>query len=336
MGSLRDTPSGAGSSPRRDQFIGALIGCAVGDALGAPLENWSRAEIAGITDVTARFRPFRSHPVGQCTDDTQQTLAIARSIVETGRVDGAAIAGEFVELWQSGEIVGQGPVADRAVKRLIEGVSWREAAIADDLALNGSAMRVSPVGLWNFDRTERLAEDTRASSIVTHRHPLAVAGAIAVATAVAYASTAREIDADRFLQLTSESIATQSPEFASHVLALANWLTLDETAALEAIVDASGQSPLPRGFGISVSVEPTVLASLYAFLRSPNDYPATVECAIRAGGDVDTTAAIAGAICGAHNGVGAIPGHLVAGVKDSAEIQDLGARLFAARFPQGA
>lgn len=316
-------------------FIGALVGCAVGDALGAPLENWSRAEIAGIADVTARFRPFRSYPTGQHTDDTQQTLAIARSIVETGGVAGAAIAGEFVELWQSGEIVGQGPVADRAVKRLIAGVSWWEAAIADDLALNGSAMRVSPVGLWNFDRTERLAEDARTSSIVTHRHPLAIAGAIAVATAVACAITAREIDTDRFLQLTSASIAPQSPEFANHILALANWLTLDETAALEAIVDASGQSPLPRGFGISVSVEPTVLASMYAFLMSPNDYPATVERAIRAGGDVDTTAAIAGAICGAHNGVDAIPEHLVASVKDSTEIQELGTRLFEARFPPG-
>ena len=319
-------------TPRQDQFVGALIGCAVGDALGAPLENWSRAEIAEITDVTAQFRPFRSHPTGQYTDDTQLTVAIARSIVETGRVDGAAIAGEFVELWQSGEIVGQGPVADRAVKRLIEGVSWREAALADDIALNGSAMRVSPVGLWNFDRTEQLAEDARTSSIVTHRHPLAIAGAIAVATAVAYASTASEIDTGRFLQLTGASIATRSPEFANHILALAQWLTLEETAALEAIVDASGQSPHPRGFGISVSVEPTVLASLYAFLKSPNDYPGTVECAIRAGGDVDTTAAIAGAICGAHVGIGGIPGNLVARVKDSAEIQRLGTRLFEARF----
>lgn len=58
---------------------------------------------------------------------------------------------------------------------------------------------------------------------------------------------------------------------------------------------------------------------------------ATVERALRAGGDVDTVAAIAGAISGAHNGLGAIPDDLVAGVKDSAEILDLGSRLFARR-----
>ena len=323
------------SPPREDQFIGALVGCAVGDALGAPLEGRSRQEIAKVTDLTAGFHPFRTYSAGQYTDDTQQTIAIASSIVDSGGVDGAAIGREFVKLWESGEIVGQGPVADRAVKRLIAGTSWQEAARAGDSPLNGAAMRVSPIGLWNFDRTERLAEDARTSSIVTHRHPMAIAGAIAIATAVAHASTSSSIDTADFLRLTSQSIAQQSPGFAEHILALRDWLELDETAALAAIVSASGQPPHRRGFGISVRVEPTVLASLYAFLQHPNDYCATVDRAIRVGGDVDTTAAIAGAICGAHNGVDAIPGHLVAGVKDSAEIKDLGARLFAARFPPG-
>ena len=180
---------------------------------------------------------------------------------------------------------------------------------------------------------DQLAKDATTSSIVTHQHPLAIAGAIATATAVAHASTTGSIVTADVLQSTSQSIAEQSPEFAEHILALRDWLTLDETTALEAIVSASGQKPHPRGFGISVHVEATVLASLYAFLKHPDDYRATVELAIRVGGDVDTTAAIAGAICGAHNGVDAIPGHLIAGVKDSADIQDLGARLFAARFP---
>lgn len=324
--------------PREDQFVGALLGCAVGDALGAPLEGRSREEIAKVADLTAGFHPFRSRSAGQFTDDTQQTVAIAQSIVDAGRVDGAAIAREFAKLWESGEIVGQGPVADRAVKRLIEGVPWHEAAETDDLPLNGSAMRVSPVGLWNFDQADQLAADATISSIVTHQHPLAIAGAIATATAVVCACTSIKIDTDTFLRLTSESVAGYGAEFASHILALRGWLTLDETAALEAIVAAGGEPPWAKsreGFGIPPTVEPTVLASLYAFLKCPDDYPAAVECSIRVGGDVDTTAAITGAISGAHNGVDAIPGHLVASVKDSAEIRDLGARLFAARFPKG-
>jgi ADP-ribosylglycohydrolase len=58
------------------------------------------------------------------------------------------------------------------------------------------------------------------------------------------------------------------------------------------------------------------LWSLYAFLRSPEDYWETVCTAIAVGGDVDTTAAMAGAISGAYLGLEAIPAHLVRRLTD--------------------
>ena len=317
--------------------MGALIGCAVGDALGAPIEGRSRQEIASVEGLTDRYRPLprrkagsRAHyPLGQYTDDTQLTVAIARSLVARGTVDGADIAREFATLWRTGEIVGAGPVADRAVKRLIEGVQWQDAAVLDDLPLNGAAMRIAPVALWNCDRLHRLADDVATASVVTHRHPVAIDAAMAVATAVAHAATSCVIETPPFLDAMGASV--QNPGFAGHIEELGDWLGSSELAALEAIAD-TGQRPGAHGFGIPALAEPTVLASLYAFLRSPGDYVATIDCALRIGGDVDTIAAIAGAMSGAHNGVGAIPGHLVRGVKDSAEIMDLGRRLFASRL----
>ncbi|MCY3812849.1 MAG: ADP-ribosylglycohydrolase family protein [Gammaproteobacteria bacterium] len=324
------------SRPRPGQFVGALIGCAVADALGAPLEGWFRERIAKLPSVTDRYRPLSRgkdavvrYPVGQYTDDTQLTVAIARSIVARGAVDGAEIADEFAALWRSGEIVGAGPVAHRAVQRLIEGVPWQDAAMPDDLPLNGAAMRIAPVGLWNCDRPDRLADDVATASVVTHRHPVAIDAAMAVATAVAHAVTASVIETPVFLDAVAASV--QNPGFAGHIQRLGDWLRSAEQTALEAIAD-TGQRRGDRGFGIPALAEPTVLAALYAFLRSPGDYVATIDCALRIGGDVDTIAAIAGALSGAHNGVDAIPGHLVRGVKDSAEIMDLGRRLFARRF----
>ena len=321
--------------PRQDQFQGALIGCAVGDALGAPLEGWSRERIGELPSVTDHYRPLARgkeglrYPSGQYTDDTQLTMAIARSLVACQGVDGADIAREFAALWRSAEIVGAGPVADRAVRRLIEGVRWQDAAVADDLPLNGAAMRVAPIGLWNCDRLHRLADDVATASVVTHRHPLAIDAAMAVATAVAHAATSCVIETPPFLDAMAASV--QNPGFAGHIEELGDWLGSSELAALDAIAD-TGQRPGSHGFGIPALAEPTVLASLYAFLRSPRHYVATIDCALRIGGDVDTIAAIAGAISGAHNGVGAIPGHLVSGVKDSAEIMDLGRRLLASRL----
>ena len=325
--------------PGQEQFAGALIGCAVGDALGAPIEGKPREEIASLDSVTDRFRPLRGrkagreirHPLGQYTDDTQLTVAIVRSLLATGRVDGAAIAREFVSLWQSGEIVGAGPVAHRAVRRLMEGIDWQDAALPDDLPLNGAAMRIAPIALWNCDRLDRLADDVTTASVVTHRHPLAIDAAIAVATAVVHAVNSNTIETPALLEAVASSVEGRSADFADHIRRIDDWLRLPDETALDEIADTGGRREA-GGFGIPALAEPTALVSLYAFLRSPRDYVATIDFALRTGGDVDTIAAIAGAMSGAHNGVDAIPGDLVTRVKDGAEILDLGRRLFALRF----
>ena len=56
---------------------------------------------------------------------------------------------------------------------------------------------------------------------------------------------------------------------------------------------------------------PSLLWSLYAFLRTPDDYWETICTAIWVGGDTDTMAAIAGAISGARGGVAALPAELL-------------------------
>lgn len=301
------------------------------DALGAPLENKTREEIAPIQGLTERFRPYGDYPLGQYTDDTQMTLAIATSMVQMGSVEGAGIAAQMVRLFESGEIVGAGPVAKRAVRRLMEGIAWQEAADREDLPLNGAAMRVAPIGLWHCDRPQALVNDAETSSYVTHRHPLAVAAAIAAATAVSTAVSMERIDTAGFLQTVSDCVRNRGDGtelFADHIVAIGQWLELDATQAMQAIVDASGQKPGRRGFVIQALAEPTVLAALYAFLKTPTDYVATVTTSLRAGGDVDTIAAIAGAISGAHNAVEAIPGHLVRDVLDSSAIRQLAVGLY--------
>ncbi len=327
------------SRPREDQVTGALFGCAVGDALGAPLEGRSRERIAGEVGIADRYRPFpkrpgasnETYPLGQYTDDTQLTLAIVRALLKRGRVDGAAIAAEFAALWESGEIIGAGPVAHRAVKRLLAGIHWEAAAVADDLPLNGAAMRIAPIGLWDCGEPQDLPHDVAVASVVTHRHPLAIDAALAIATAVAQAVAPTVIDMPRFLAAVAQPVENRSPALARNVRRLERWLQLPEDDALESIASTDG-SRMRNGFGIPALAMPTALAALYAFLRNPRDFVATVDTSLRIGGDADTIAAIAGAVSGAHNGLGAIPTHLVDGVKDSAKILDLGRRLFALRF----
>jgi ADP-ribosylglycohydrolase len=83
----------------------------------------------------------------------------------------------------------------------------------------------------------------------------------------------------------------------------------------------SGMDPahVERWQGISAFVTPSVVWSLYAFLRSPDDYWETICTAIGVGGDTDTMAAIAGAISGARGGVDMLPGGLLARLSDRGE-----------------
>ena len=68
--------------------------------------------------------------------------------------------------------------------------------------------------------------------------------------------------------------------------------------------------------GISPFATPTVLWSVYAILRTPNDFAAAIETAILVGGDVETTAAMTGAIAGAHLGLEDIPDEFACLVND--------------------
>ena len=124
----------------------------------------------------------------------------------------------------------------------------------------------------------------------------------------------------------------EDQELAAHIALVGEWVALPETAALQTLQSVSRHDWRRRknGFGISVMTESTVLMALYAFIKSPADYLTTVERAIRAGGDIDTTAAIAGAISGAYNGVSALPDGLAGSVKDSDETRALGEQLYRA------
>ena len=98
---------------------------------------------------------------------------------------------------------------------------------------------------------------------------------------------------------------------------LPGWVFVCPEEAVELISRAGLEPGYPDGWrGISPFVVSSVLWSLYSFLKSPEDYQETIRIAIAVGGDVDTTAAMAGAISGAHLGLGAVPSNLAERLTD--------------------
>lgn len=163
---------------RRSKYVGALLGGAVGDALGRPAEGLPRHEVrrrhGELRDFLA-WSGWRSGPLGTFTDDTQMTLCVAECLIAAaGDIDPADLANRFVEWLPTGR--GKGAATTAAVLRLRAGVGWEDAG--EPSAGNGAAMRVAPIGLSHLCDLDRLRRDAALSAVVTHAHPMAVASAV--------------------------------------------------------------------------------------------------------------------------------------------------------------
>ena len=319
----------------RDRFRATFLGCAIGDALGFPYEGAPPEQLARVPELAEDFRPrpHGKYARGQYTDDTQMTLALAASIAEEGRVEGRAVANRFAALWREGIILDAGETTTQAMERFIRGQPWMSSGAEVGFAGNGPAMRASPIGLWHCTDLSKIARDAEVQGVITHKDPRALGGAAAMGAAVALALEDGEPEPRRFLKAVAEAAGALSPELARVVLGLTRILPWEIRPAV-ALISRLGFAPGEASDwpGISPFVVPSVAMVLFAFLREPNDFRAAQRLVLRAGGDVDTTCAMVGALSGAHLGVAGIPARLRKGVLHAEVIVEIADMLFARKF----
>jgi ADP-ribosylglycohydrolase len=315
----------------RDRFRATFLGCAIGDALGFPFEGAPPEALARIPALAEDFvaRPRGRFQKGRWTDDTQMTLAVAEAILAEGKVDGRAIASRLAALWRDGVILCAGQACTEAVERLLQGVPWMSAGAAIGQAGNGAAVRASPLGLLHFDDLPKIPRDAEIQAVITHKDRRSQAGAAALAAAVALNLTDEPLPADAWCRRISLTVRQLDQEFAGEVERLPQLVRFDPRSATPVIARA-GLAPLQQSDwpGISPFVIPSVLMAFYAFLREPEDFRACMNIALRAGGDADTVAAMAGAVSGAHLGCMGLPARLRKGVLDAERIVALADRFY--------
>ncbi|THA24150.1 ADP-ribosylglycohydrolase family protein [Streptomyces sp. RKND-216] len=122
------------------------------------------------------------------TDDTEMACSVLHVLAEHGEIDQDALAAAFATHHDFDR--GYGPAVNRMLRPIRqEDADWRRLSseLFDGQGSwgNGAAMRVAPLGAWFANAPERAAEQAELSAVVTHRHPEAVVGAIAVAVAAA-------------------------------------------------------------------------------------------------------------------------------------------------------
>ena len=306
-------------------ILGAILGTAVGDALGLPYENLSRRRGVRLLGEPDRHRFLFGH--GMVSDDTEHTCMVAQALIASGG-DPEQFARSLawrLRGWLLTLPAGIGSATLRAIVKLWAGFSPQSSGVFS--AGNGPAMRSAILGAAIDDPTQlrRLVEiNTR----ITHRDPKAEHGAFAVALAARLAQLQPAVSGAAYLEQLLDQLQEESSQ---------PFLELVDQAVASAAAGASTlEFAAAQGWqhGITGYVYRTVPVALHAWLRQPRDFRTAVMDVIRCGGDTDSTAAIVGGIVGAAVGKAGIPADWLAGLwewpRSVVWMEQLGGSLFAA------
>ena len=297
--------------------LGALYGLAIGDALGMPTQSRSRPDIvARYGSLILTFEPgppdqplAPGRPAGTVTDDTEQALLLARLVIEgRGTPDPAELASQLLAWEESMRARGSldllGPSTRRALGAVAAGTDIEESGRFG--TTNGAAMRITPVGIATPSRDHGVLMDrVVAASRVTHNTGIALAGAAAVATAVSAGIDGATVgDAVQFAAAAAASAAqlghwAAGADVATRMLWAAGLVT--------GLVPEAAMDVVYRLVGSSLATQESVPAAFAVAAAGMDDPWLACRMAASLGGDCDTIAAMAGAICGACHGVEAFP-----------------------------
>ena len=316
---------------REERVTGCLFGLAFGDALGAPTEFLSVAEIlsrwppTGPSDLTG-------HPA-RVTDDTQMALSVGEALAEAVRRRDlsratleALLRAAFVE-WLNSPDNNRAPgmTCLRACEALETGKQWLEATVMSSKGC-GANMRVAAVGLLDAE-AHGVSEAERAAiaqfqTALTHGHPTALAASDLTAFTVArlaagveppllvklirsYAMSQRTVYHADWLGELWQRPGVESPEeFISR-----GWEEC--TGVLERLEAALSSPDYERdpclATGAGWVAEEAFATGLLCFLLYPDEPLKALRRAAVTSGDSDSIACLTGAFAGAHLGVGRWP-----------------------------
>lgn len=287
----------------QDRARGALLGLAVGDALGAPAENLTPER---IRERWGRITGFVSDdPVG--TDDTEYTVFSALLVAEHG----SAMTVEHVErAWRAtfvdqpeGPFKGAGFSERGTVENLRAGLSAPASAQHRHGWSDGLAMRAAPFGVYAAGCPPEAARLVAINGAVSNTGEGILGGkVVAAAVAAAMAGESPESVVEQGLSVIDEDSWTSRS--VHRAIAAAREAADAGRDELESRVH---HASVAAGYPWTDLAPEAVALAVGAFLACAGKFRDTVLMAVNMGRDADTTAAIAGAMAGASAGVREIP-----------------------------
>lgn len=299
----------------------ALVGFAVGDALGVPVEFRHRSELR--RDPVTGMRGFQVHhqPPGTWSDDSALTFQLVENLLEG--YDPQRLGERFVRWFTQGEWSARGNCFDigiatrSALHRIEQGTPALQAGENGEYSNgNGSLMRILPLAFTLLDEESQEARFQHVCEVarVTHGHVRSAMGSFFFVEIVRH--LLRGFDKYEAYRLARQETADflQNRPVPAHELDLFSRVLLNDISQLpETEIYSSGY------------VIHTLEAALWSFLTTDNYRDATLR-AVNLGDDTDTVASLTGAMAGIVYGSDSIPADWLAVLARLDDIRDLAQR----------
>jgi len=298
----------------KEKIKGSFYGAAVGDALGGPAELLSAEEIKNKYGVLKEMTGggWLNLEPGECTDDTQMILAVAKGILANPFSPGEEIGRAFIR-WYRSKPKDIGNTTLMSIRNYLRLGNWQEASLQtaqtlNKLDSNGGLMRTLPVTFGYWRKLYNMARWSAKICSMTHHSQESMTCCIfyniLVYLAAQKKTSKREMvtkalhETDRF----SKQLNIHSTKFFWHII---HSIQKGESAVI------------PRGNALD-----TLAASLQSFLFKDSFEAALVEVVNR-GKDTDTAGAVTGGLAGAYYGYSSIPLHWLKTLKNKNEIEEV-------------
>jgi ADP-ribosyl-[dinitrogen reductase] hydrolase len=283
--------------------VGALLGLAVGDALGAPFEGLDRDSYPRVSD----YAEGGAHGIkpGAWTDDTAMAICLAESLLARDRVDEHDLLERFLRWYRMGENSATGAATGvsektRATLATFERSRRIDAAVEVENAGNGAIMRLAPIAILFRGSAAEARDSAVRQARVTHTASAALEAAELFAELLVVALQSGDLDT-----VLRRAASAGRPNLAG--ISGFRTKTRDQISSAPRAVD-------------------TLEAALWCLERAGNFEGAVVE-AVNLGGDTDTIGAVAGQLAGAIFGASAIPSRWLATLASQARLAELARQL---------
>ncbi|TWB21759.1 ADP-ribosylglycohydrolase [Nitrospirillum amazonense] len=322
------------TSSLHDRIAGSLLLAGMGDALGAPTEQWSMAEILAahgglvtgfVTPTVDTFAGANAGKRAEVTDDASQMYYLARALVRGGgSLDAAgwvACLLDWADTSPKAGFMGPSTVGIVAALRagtdpaLVGVIGQSRRKMTTIGTTNGAAMRVAPAGLVHPGDLDAACAQALVTCLPSHDTDVAIAAACAIA-----AGTARALVTDDIAAVITACIegGRQGATLAARHARVGPGprfqarLDLALEIAARATDDLAFLDALDARVGASVLAAESVPAAIAILAYAKGDPLRTIALSATIGNDTDSIATMAGALAGALCGVSALPAGLTA------------------------